>query len=109
MLRVARSLETGTYVLGVFLTKGCDLPPCPSVRTHGRLPFALELAFVRSRVFQHEKLTNVELMGFISDGEEVRDGHWEVGQEKTTLFGLICFDLRKFLPQWNYGSQIRLL
>lgn len=44
------------------------------------------------------------LMNFVSDGEEVRYGHGEVSLSAASLFGLICFDLREFLPQWNHGS-----
>jgi len=44
------------------------------------------------------------LMGFISDGEEVRDGHWEVGLGPASLFGLAGFNLGKFLPQWNHST-----
>jgi hypothetical protein len=99
-----RLLETGTYVLRVFLTKGCDLPPGPSIGTHDRISLARELAFVSNGVFQHEELTYVELVGFVSDGEEVRYGHWEDGLRTTSLFGLDCFNLGELFPQWNHGS-----
>ena len=99
-------VETGTYVFRILLTKGCDLPPDPSVLCHDRFSLARELAFVRNGVFQHEELTNVELMGFVSDGEEVGYGHWEVCLSASPLLGLIGFDLDQFLPQWSHGAQV---
>jgi hypothetical protein len=46
----------------------------------------------------------MELVGFVSDGEEVRNGHWEDGLSATPLFGLLCLYLDKFLPQRENGS-----
>ena len=48
----------------------------------------------------------MELVGFVPDGKEVRDGHWEVGVGATPLFSLNCSDPDKFLPQWNHCSQV---
>jgi len=44
-------MESGTYVLRVFLTKGCNLPPSPFVLGHGSIPLTRQFAFVSDGVF----------------------------------------------------------
>jgi len=85
------------FVLRVFLTKGHNLPPSPLIYGHDRFPLASQRAIVSYRVFQHKKLTDMELVRFVLDGTEVRDGHWEVGLSATSLFGLYRFNLGKLL------------